>query len=115
MSKQVVTIAFLQLLFVPLVAVCLTPDGKGEWPSKNLSNLLLNDKGKCVWLSPQQLEKRAILKSEPKVPGTGCIWRDIIVTVDVIVSEEGSVISAKVKKHKVHPLYLGAAIMAAEK
>jgi hypothetical protein len=115
MSKRIVTIVVLQLLFVQLAAVCQTTDEKDEWPCKTLPNRLLNDKGKPVWLSPEQLENRAILKPESSVPGTGCIWRDIIITVDVIISEEGNVICTRVKKGKVHPLYLGAAEKAAGK
>jgi len=80
-------LAFLPLLFAPQIANRLTPDGKDEWPCKNLLNLLLDAEGKPVWLSTKQLEKRAILKPEPSVPGPGCIWRDIIITVDVVVSE----------------------------
>ena len=114
MSKRIVTIAILQLLVAPLAPVCQTPGGKDEWPCKNQPNLLRKDEGKPVWLSPEQLKKRAILKPEPRVPGTGCIWRDIIITIDVIVSEEGRVICTKLKKGKIHPLYLVAAVTAAE-
>ena len=109
------TIALLQLLFVPSAPVCQTPDGKGEWHCKTLPNLLLNDEGKPVWFSSDQLKKRAILKPEPVVPGNGCVWRDVIITVDVIVSEVGKVICAKFRKGKGHPLYLASAAMAAEK
>jgi len=115
MSKRIVIIAILQLLFAPLAPVCQTPAGKDEWPCKTLPNLLLNDEGKPVWLSPDQLKKRAILKPGPVVPGNGCIWRDVIITVDVIISEEGKVICTKFRKGKGHPLYLAAAATAAEK
>jgi len=115
MSKWIVTFALLQLLFVPLVVVYQATDGKGEWPCKTLPNLLLNNKGKPVWLSPDQLKKRAILKPEPVAPGNGCVWRDVIITVDVIISEEGKVICTKFRKGKGHPLYLAAAATTAEK
>jgi hypothetical protein len=115
MSKRIVTIAILQLLFAPLAVVCQASNGKDEWPCKTLPNLLLNDEGKPVWLSPDQLKKRAILKPEPVVPGNGCVWKDVIITVDVIVSEEGKVICAKFREGKGHPLYLSAAAMAAKK
>lgn len=115
MSKRIMALAFLLLLFSPQITICLTSDGKDEWPCKKLPNLLLNAEGKPVRLSPKQLEKRAILKPEPRVPGNGCIWRDSIITVDVVVSEEGKVICTKINKDNVHPLYLSAAVRAAEK
>src|SRR5215475_13373618 len=115
MSKRIVTIVILQLLFAPLAVVCQTANGKDEWPCKTPPNLLLNDEGKPVWLSPGQLKKRAIIKPELVVPGDGRVWRDVIITVDVIVSEEGKIICDKFRNGKGHPLYLSAAAMAAEK
>jgi hypothetical protein len=114
MGKRIVTFALLLLLFTPFVVVCQTTDGKDEWPCKTPSNLLLNDEGKPVWLSTKQLEKRAIRKPELIMPSPGCIWRDVIITVDVIVSEKGKVICTKFKKG-VHPILLVAAQMSAVK
>jgi|SRR5215510_16082430 len=115
MNERIIALTFLLLLLAPKITMCQAPDQKDEWPCENLPNLLLNAEGKPVRLSIEQLEKRAILKPEPIMPGTGCIWRNVIITVDVIVSEEGKVICAKAKRGNVHPLYLYAAIMASEK
>jgi len=115
MNERIIALTFLLLLLAPKITMCQAPDEKDKWPCENLPNRLLNTEGKPVWLSIEQLEKRAILKPEPIMPAPGCIWRNVIITVDVIVSEEGKVICAKAKKGNVHTLYIYAAVRAAEK
>jgi hypothetical protein len=93
----------------------LTTDAQDTRPCQ-LPNELMNKKqDKAVWLSHVQLKKHAIKEVVGTVPGTGCIWRDTVVVVKVVVNKAGVVECAALASKRGNPLIRAGAIATAQK
>lgn len=105
-------IAVLSLTLICLVA---TTGAQGVESCRNFDRPLMSNGGKVIWLTHTQLKKQVIKEVAGVVPGVGCIWRDTIVVVDVIVTEDGVVECAVVKSKQGHPLIKAGAVNSAKK
>jgi hypothetical protein len=90
-----------------LTADAATPEA--TWPCGAESDLV-NQGGKIVWLSPEQLDKRALQRTPVKIPPTLRINGTI--TVDIIIGVDGHV--KCVRALKGHPILKKAAMEAAQ-
>lgn len=98
-----------------LILICLvvTGDAQERESCQNFDRPLMSKDGKVVWLTHTQLKKQAIKEAVGLVPGVGCVWRDTIVIVDVIVTEDGVVECAAVKSKRGNPLVKAGAVNSA--
>jgi hypothetical protein len=100
-----------------LTLICLvaTTSAQGVESCRNFDRPVMSKGGKVIWLTHTQLKKQVIKEVAGVVPGVGCIWRDTLVVVDVIVTEAGVVECAAVKSKQGHPLVKAGAVNTAKK
>lgn len=104
-------IAVLAWMFLYLV---VTSGAQGVEHCRNSDQPLMSRSGRAVWLTHAQLKKQVIKDAPGVIPGVGCVWRNTIVVVDVIVNEEGVVECVAVRSKQGNPLIKARAVNAAK-